>query len=76
MEHLKYEKGRLKEKLKQINILNELYDRKAPKEVIEDVLFGMEEVKDNTEIGSRVIVDSLKERHDELTRQIENLNMQ
>eukprot|EP00826_Nyctotherus_ovalis_P037152 TRINITY_DN3372_c0_g5_i1.p1 TRINITY_DN3372_c0_g5~~TRINITY_DN3372_c0_g5_i1.p1 ORF type:complete len:117 (+),score=27.73 TRINITY_DN3372_c0_g5_i1:402-752(+) len=77
LEYLKHDRERLQEKLKQLNILNELYDKNAPKEVVEEILIDIEEAKDSDNIESHIVnLDLLKEKHDELTRQIQSLNMQ
>jgi hypothetical protein len=53
-----------------------LHDKRVPKEAIEDILFGIEEAKDNTQIEKHIMLDPLKERYDELVRQVQELNMQ
>ena len=52
IDRFKFERERLSEKLKQLNIVNELYDHKAPKETIEEILRGIEEPDEVPQLGS------------------------
>ncbi len=73
LDELRHSRRRLEEKRKQLSILNELHDNRVPKEILESVLGGLEEL---TVAESQPDTDALKERHDALTKELSQLNSQ
>jgi len=72
---LRADRQKLEERRKQLQILHELHNYEVPKEILNNLLRGFENVPldDPKEIKS---IEELKEKHDFLTNQVQLLNSQ
>ena len=72
LEHFRHERRRMEEKRKQLAILSELHGSKLPPDIVESLIKGLEEIEVEPEENSNL--ETLKEKHDALTKQLQDLN--